>query len=137
MSEGLLLDTCAAIWLANGVELSPESVAEIEDAARRDNVFLSPVTAWEVALLSQKGRIAMTMAPPEWYRRMLALPGVSETDLTAEVMIDSVDLPEGLHKDPADRMLIATARRSNFTIVTRDRAILGYAAKGFLHAMAC
>ncbi len=133
----LLLDTCAIIWLMNGVELDQDAVSLIDNAAKAEQVFVSPVTAWEIALLSRKGKIATTMAAIEWYERVVDLPGIQELPLNASIMTASVELPGVLHRDPADRMLIASARSNDLTLVTRDQAILAYAEKGFVKALAC
>lgn len=133
----LLLDTCAIIWLMNGVELDEDAVFLIDNAAKAGQVFVSPVTAWEIALLSRKGKIATTMAAIEWYERVVDLPGIQELPLNASIMTASVELPGVSHRDPADRMLIATARSNDLTLVTRDQAILAYAEKGFVKALAC
>ena len=137
MHESLILDTCAVIWLMNGVELSDETVAAINKAAQTNQLFVSPVTAWEIALLARKGKIAMTMSALDWYQRVISMPGVHELDLNASVMVGSVELPGTLHKDPADRMLIATARSCNLSLVTRDEAILAYGQQGYVKTLAC
>lgn len=136
-SPALLLDTCAVIWLMNGVELGEGAVTLIDAAAREEKIFLSPVTAWEIALLSARGKIASTMTALAWYRRVIDLPGIQELPLNASIMTASVELPGTLHKDPADRMLIASARSNDLVLVTRDEAILSYAQKGFVRASAC
>jgi PIN domain nuclease of toxin-antitoxin system len=112
----------------------------IHDAAMSDGIFVSPVSAWEVGLLSRPGRpntIRFLPDPKSWFARALAAPGVKEALLTPDIAIDSSHLPSALHGDPADRLLIATARHLGVPIVTRDRHITAYAASGYLQAIAC
>ena len=134
----LLLDTCAALWLA--------ADAPLTDAAR-DAVFraleagiaiqVSPVTAWEIGLMARKGRFRSSLSPQRWFERLCALPGVAVCALDANILLASSFLPGELHGDPADRMMAATAREHGFTLVTRDRALLDYADQGHLAAISC
>lgn len=137
-TSDLLLDTCAAIWLAQGAYLEPTALESMRQAAEdRRPLRLSLITAWELGLLAKSGKAAMAAAPATVFQAFLSLPGVQQQSLTAEILIDSSLLPGGIHGDPADRIIIATARTLDLTIVTRDRHILDYAAKGHVRAMAC
>ena len=137
MADRLLLDTCAAVWLMAGEELSAEMVERIDQAARDRGLYVSPVTAWEIAMLVKKERLILTSRPQDWYEQLCSLPGVTEHPVNARVFTESVDLPGELHKDPADRLFIATARLGNLVLVTRDRKILGYSEQGHVRALAC
>ncbi len=88
-------------------------------------------------MLAKSGRAAMAQTPAAIFRAFLRLPGVVLEDLTADILIDSSLLPTPIHGDPADRIIIATARALDLTIVTRDRLILDYAADGHVRALAC
>ena len=133
-----LLDTCAAIWLMNGDPLQDPAAAELPQALERnERLVVSPITAWEIASLSAKNRIQMTLSPEAWFRKLCGLPGVSLADLPPSVLIASTTLPGEPPADPADRILIATAREYDYTLVTRDRQILDYALSGHVRAMAC
>ena len=134
----LLLDTCAAIWIAQGAYLEPDALAAIDEAGEeRRPIRLSLITAWELGLLAKSGRAAMALSPSAIFRAFLQLPGIVQQDLTADILIDSSLLPTPIHGDPADRIIIATARALDLTIVTRDRLILDYAAHGHVRALAC
>lgn len=109
----------------------------IERAAGNAGVFLSPVTAWEAALLVAKGRIRLPQAPLAWFEEILQRPGIRLAPLDASVAVDSASLPGLTHGDPADRFLIATARRYDLSLVTRDRKILAYAETGALNVLRC
>jgi PIN domain nuclease of toxin-antitoxin system len=134
----LLLDTCAAIWMTQGAHLESDALAAIDRSGEEGRpIRLSLITAWELGLLAKSGRAAMTQSPSAIFRAFLQLPGIVQQDLTADILIDSSLLPTPIHGDPADRIIIATARALDLTIVTRDRLILDYAAHGHVRALAC
>ena len=138
MSSGFLLDTCFVIWMSQQEELAPTSLQALaESRLRKIPVFLSSATAWELAMLLSKGRIRETREAEDWYRDFMRDGGFSEQDVTSAIFIASCFLPQPIHKDPIDRILIATARTHDLTIVTRDRAILTYGAAGHVKVLAC
>lgn len=100
-------------------------------------VYLSPFSAWELGMLASKGQFASTVPPRIGFANLLALPGVKLASLTPDILISANDLPWKVHADPADRIIIATAREYGLRIVTRDRKILDYADKGHVMALAC
>jgi PIN domain nuclease of toxin-antitoxin system len=128
LPEAVLLDTCAVIWLANGDPMAPEALAAIEHAARHGGVFVSPVSAWEVGMLSRPkpGREPVVKFLPDaqtWFARVMAAPGVKEARLTARIAITASYLPGEFHRNPGDRLIVATAREMGVPVVTRDRAM--------------
>lgn len=139
MSGPLLLDTCAALWTStSGPELSADAVAAILRAdAEGQPVNLSPITAWEVGQLVARGRYALSVDPAIWFAGLLE-SGLTLAPLTAEILVGASFLPmsQGL-RDPADRILASTARSLKWTLVTRDRPLLEYAAAGHIKALAC
>lgn len=108
----------------------------IESAASRGAVLIPAISIWEVAMLVGKGRLALSMPIGEWCRQALALPGFSLAHLTPDVAIESCQLPGGLHHDPADRMIAATARVLGATVVTRDEKLLAYGTAGHIVTVA-
>ena len=138
MSSACLLDTCAAIWISKREPLAPDAMAYLARCqARAVPSFVSSVTAWEIVLLMSKGRMRETMTPDRWYEDLMSEGRFSEQPVTTDIFIASCFLPEPLHKDPFDRILIATAREHDLTIITRDRAILAYGAAGHVKTLAC
>ena len=119
----LLLDTCALLWLASG---SPN----ISKEARRriDNsfvVYVSPISLWEIARKVQKGKLQLPLEPAEWFTRVREQHNLTLLPLSEAVMFKAVTLPE-IHKDPADRFIIATALLNNLDVVTTDHNFPDY-----------
>jgi len=134
----VLLDTCAAIWLTNGEPMSRGSREAIR-AAGADNagVFVSPISAWELATLVARNRIHLAMAPAAWFDALLRLPGVRLAPMPPTVLIDSVSLPGSPPKDPADRIIAATARAYGYAVITRDGELTDYAKAGHIQLIVC
>ncbi|MGK7868815.1 type II toxin-antitoxin system VapC family toxin [Falsiroseomonas sp. E2-1-a20] len=139
--DGVLLDTCAVIWLATGAAMAPEALDAIQQAGRGTGIFVSPVSAWEVGLLARprpnRQALAFLPDPKTWFARVMAGPGIREAPLTPGAAVDSSWLPGDLHGDPGDRLIIATARDRGLPVVTRDAAILAYGRSGHLATIAC
>lgn len=140
-SLALLLDTHAAIWLAEG-QLSDVVFARVVAAGLADGVFVSPVSAWEVGLLARpraNGRPAVVFNPdPQtWFATLLSQVIIKQAPLTPKIAIDSSFLPGAFHGDPADRLLVATARNLNVPLLTRDQKILAYSAAGHVQTVCC
>jgi len=140
LPPAVLLDTCAVIWLAIRAPMEEGALARITHAATAGGVFVSPISAWEIGLLSRaksSRAVAFLPDPTTWFTRVMAAPGVRPAPFTAEIAIAASHLPEPLHGDPADRLLIATARHISMPIITRDSRILEYAGAGRVAAIAC
>lgn len=138
MSRSILLDTCAALWIADGARLEPEAVQALnESAAQRVSVMISPITALEVGRLVSRGRYPTTMTVKGWFDSLVVPPYSALVELTSDVLIDSSFMPGTPPNDPADRIIIATARAHGYRIMTRDRKILDYADQGHVQAIAC
>jgi PIN domain nuclease of toxin-antitoxin system len=129
----LLLDTCAVLWLAIGEELTPQA----RDALASRNLRVSPISAWEIANLVRKSRLAITLPVKSWFRQTIGQIDAQMPQLTVDILSDSCDLPGFPPHDPADRIIIATAREADMTIVTRDRQILEYSRAGYVRALVC
>jgi PIN domain nuclease of toxin-antitoxin system len=138
MTNELLLDTCAIIWFSQQAKMLPDAVAAIDAAAdRRQPIWISLITAWELGLLEKRGRTPMARPPAAVFDAFLKMPGLGLQPLTSSILIGSSFLPGVLHGDPADRIIIATARALDLTIVTRDRLILDYGQAGHVRVLAC
>ena len=134
----ILLDTCAAMFMVADEPITDAARATINDAAASGApLYVSPITAWEVGMMAGKGRFRSSMTPERWFEGLRTLPGIILCALTAEILMQSWSLPGRLNKDPADRIIAATAREHGFTVVTRDRALLAYGEEGHIRAVAC
>jgi PIN domain nuclease of toxin-antitoxin system len=138
VTHRLLLDTCAIIWIALNEPIKPEARIALKAAAAVDEkVRVSLISAWELGLLSARGRLAAARSPISIFGEVIATAGVKVEALSPELLIESSFLPGSPHGDPADRILIATARAFDLTLVTRDQLILDYAMLGHVRALAC
>lgn len=132
----ILLDTHAFVWTVGGDRrLGPRARAAIGEAASGDGVLVSAITPWEVALLVGKGRLRLGREVGAWLEAALALPGMVLAPIEPAIAVDSTRLPGDFHADPADRLIVATSRHRGVPLLTADRAILSYAANGYLHAL--
>jgi len=120
----LLFDTHAFVWLASTPkELSPAAKRAIQGHA--DRLYLSSISALEIAILVKRERLTLPMAPAEFVDRALRQHGIHEIPVDRHVAIASTALPD-LHNDPFDRIIVATARLNGLAIVSRDRLIRSY-----------
>ncbi|MDE2571396.1 MAG: type II toxin-antitoxin system VapC family toxin [bacterium] len=135
----LLLDTYAAIWAATAdPSLRRGARKAIADAARGGSLYLSPITAWEIATLVRRGRLELTVSPRAFVDRLFGRPGVVEAPIDREIALLAGSLPGDFRGDPADRLIVATAIVRGCRVVTRDERILAYAKRtGALPALAC
>jgi PIN domain nuclease of toxin-antitoxin system len=135
----VLLDTCAIIWMIDEQPMTKRALQAIRQAARQHSVLVSPISAWEVGLLATKNRHPFTFrpSPAAWFTNLLAKAGIRMVQLEPRAAIEAAFLPGNLQRDPADRLLIATARALDVPIVTRDERILAYAGQGHVQVIAC
>ena len=134
----LLLDTHVWLWLMEGDVALQRSAAlvPIEQAALDGRLRVSAISVWEVGMLEAKGRIVLPLDVMHWVECALALPGVCLLPLTPAIAVHSARLPGDFDGDPADRVLVASARQQNALLVTRDAAILAYGAAGLVKTLA-
>lgn len=136
--QPLLLDTCALIWIVEDEPIAPEAV-ELLSAANDAGaiIYVSPISAWEVGLLAARERLKLLITPQRWFRRVLETPGVRLAPMPPDLLIDSSFLPGTPPRDPADRIIVATARDHGCTLITRDRALLDYGDQGHVRVLEC
>ena len=134
----VLFDTCAVVWVANGEVLREPAASELPIAlGHGGRLFVSPMTAWEVAMLVAKGKIALSISPSIWFERFCEQPGVVLAELPPSVLVAAASLPGAPPADPVDRILAATAREFGYLLVTRDKQLLEYGAAGHIGVMGC
>ena len=121
----VLLDTHALIWVVEGSKRLGRRVSRLADEALvSDQLGVSSISFWEMAMLVSRGRIAVDPSVDQWRLRVLGL-GVQEIPLTGDIGIAAVRLTD-LHGDPADRIIVATSVAASATLVTADDRILGW-----------
>ncbi len=132
----LLLDTHVLVWLMFGdPKLGSRAREAIHRACREDRALVSVITPWEVGVLANKKKIDLYQDVMNWVSSALSVPGFRLAPMSAEIAVASTRLPWEMHPDPADRILVATARSLNATLVTADDALLDYAAKRHFRAL--
>jgi PIN domain nuclease of toxin-antitoxin system len=143
---GLLLDTHALYWLVSGEEpLSDNALLEIGIAQAAGHLFISPISAWELAVAAQKPRAAGRPnlgadSVDRWFRQAVKETTARIVPIQQKIALEaaSVVIATG-HKDPGDCYVMATARVRHISLVTRDAAMLAIAMDnpGYLHVLAC
>jgi PIN domain nuclease of toxin-antitoxin system len=133
----ILLDTHVAILSSEG--LVPKKVGFlIDEAARRGELLLSPISAWEIGMLSRKGRVSVPAPLEHYVRTLYSRPGIITAILTPAIAAASTLLPDGAGNDPADRLLIATAAAYGARLATSDWRIQRFAqTTGEIECLAC
>lgn len=135
MNRGLLLDTHIWLWFAiSDPRLKPPARKAIDQAVYSGGLHLSIMSIWEISLLESKGRIRLGMSIDDWIDRALALPGLRVLPLVPALIFDAHRLPASFHSDAVDRLLVATARHHDLTLITEDRKILDYGRQRYLRA---
>ena len=123
----IVLDTHVWIWWINGSsELSRNAQKQILNAKSKNGIFISSISTWEVALLVKNGRLMLSIPLIDWILKCEQLPFIRFVPVDNRIAEQSVSLPDNFHKDPADRIIIATARHLNMTLITSDEKILQY-----------
>jgi PIN domain nuclease of toxin-antitoxin system len=126
--EVIVLDTHALIWWANGDLdlLSADAAKAIGAEQRSGKIIVSSITAWEIAMLVSHGRLSLTMDVAAWLAVVEEIEAVAFAAVDNEIGVKAVELPGEFHKDPADRIIVATARKLGAPVITADEKIRGY-----------
>lgn len=123
----IILDTHVWVWWAsNPKRLSPSAKKIIGRSMENNEIFISAISVWEVALLADKDRLRLTLEVNDWIARSERLPFVTFIPIDNAITLKSVFLPGDFHSDPADRIIVATAITSGAPLVTKDERILSY-----------
>ncbi|MDB5551252.1 MAG: PilT protein [Rhizobium sp.] len=131
----IVLDTHVLVWtVENNARLGITTRTLIDAETQNGRILVSAISLWEVAMLVEKDRLALGQDVRNWVENVLDLSGVELAHLLPSISLDCVRLPGRFHADPADRMITATARYHQATLVTADRQILDYAAQGHVIA---
>lgn len=126
MQVKYLLDTHVWYWLMETPEKIPGAVRKIIGQKTSIPFGVSAISLWEIAKLEEKGKINFNIPLQRWMREALDPGFMKRLELDEQVAAESTRLPEEFHRDPADQMIVATARVHNLTLITADRKILSY-----------
>jgi len=133
----LLLDTHLLVWMVESHRRLSENMKELlRKGSREDLLVVSAITPWEIALLVSKKRLQLDSDVQDWIDRALALPGIRLQPLVPAIAVASTRLPWEMNPDPADRILVATARHIGATLLTADEQLLRYGAQGNFRCLA-
>ena len=122
----IVLDTHTWIWWVHDPIQLTEAQIETITSNETDLIGISAISCWEVAKLVEVKRLELPLPLEAWFQLALSYPGVQILALTPEVAIESTHLPPPFHRDPADQIIVATARLHRCPLVTSDEKILRY-----------
>ncbi len=138
MSAPILFDTGALLWIGNGEPVSDGARTILDETWRAQIApMVSPMSAWELGLLESRGRLSLTSPADRWWARACEMMRLSVCVLSPDILLHASALPGVPPNDPADRIIIATARQLGLILMTRDRMALAYAEAGHIRAVAC
>ena len=122
----ILLDTHIWVWWVDeNAQLSQVHAQLIQDN-ESEGLGVSAISCWEVAKLVERGRLQLACSIEKWMEHAIAHPGIQVLPLTPQIAIESTKLPASFHRDPADQIIVATARAHDLSLLTADRRILDY-----------
>ena len=134
ISEAFLLDTHTWVWVQQGDARGARAATVIEAARAEEGAFVSAISVWELGILEKAGRVVLSHPLEEWLSMAYSVGRLRCVPVSSEIALLTTRLPGDIHRDPADRILAATARLMNLTLLTRDEALLAYARQGYLRA---
>ena len=126
-SKRYLLDTHTWIWWnASPEKLSKTVRSTLECVGEVDQIFLSAISPWELCKLVEKGRLSFSKSLVDWLEEALQIVRLQLVPLTPEISFRSTTLPSPFHDDPADQIIVASARTLDAIVVTKDKLLLNY-----------
>ncbi|MEW6666600.1 MAG: type II toxin-antitoxin system VapC family toxin [Thermodesulfobacteriota bacterium] len=122
----IVLDTHIWVWWVHGDERLTKVQVQTISANENDAIGISAISCWEIAKLVEYGRLDLPCSLDEWFEQAIAYPGIQLFPLTPRIAIESTRLPGEFHSDPADQIIVATARVYSCSLLTSDERILEY-----------
>lgn len=123
----IILDTHVLLWFISDFDkLSKKAAQKINSEIKEGAVFVSSISIWEICLLIKKDRLKLKMDFDVWLMEVESLPFVQFVSVDNQIAAKSVNLPGNFHSDPADRIIVATARKLGLTVITADEKIRKY-----------
>ena len=132
----ILLDTHILLWIAeDDPRIGAALRSTLNEAALHHELFLSPISVWEIALKNSRGRLHLHRPLRLWVRQTMQRANLQLAPITADIACECAELPTVFHGDPADRLIVATARVENMQLVTADTTLLALAEQGYFQAI--
>ena len=122
----VLLDTHVWWWCLTEVQNLSEAALASIGRAKTDERCIASISIWELAMMAARKKIELRIPAPQWLSRAIGETGIRVIELSPDVAVDACNLPGDFHKDPTDRIIVATARVHNLTLLTKDQKILDY-----------
>lgn len=122
----IVIDTHVLIWWVHDIKHLTRSQIEIIKANETKNIGVSAISCWEMAKLVEYKRLELPCSLKDWFEQAFRYPGIHLLELTPEIAIESTQLPGEFHRDPADQIVVATARVNNCPLVTSDSKLIQY-----------
>ena len=122
----ILLDTHTWIWSHSATWLLSDNVKKLIKKTQTDHRAIASISIWEFAMMVTRGRINVKIDPKLWLNNAISNSGLKVIELTPEIALESCNLPGDFHTDPADQIIVATARTYNLTLLTKDKKIMEY-----------
>jgi PIN domain nuclease of toxin-antitoxin system len=123
----IVLDTHVLVWWVTGdPQVSHAARTAIESAKEPGQILVSTISALEIAMLVDRGRLALAMDVDDWFNTVKAIEQIHFVPVDVELATKSVSLPGEFHKDPSDRIIVATARKFAMPLITKDEKIRNY-----------
>lgn len=124
----IVLDTHVLVWWVSGDPALSKVASEVIAQEQSDGeIIISSISAWEIAMLVERNKLLLSMDVDSWLATVAQIDGVRFVSVDISIATKSVQLPGVFHKDPADRMIVATARKLAAPLVTKDEKIRAYA----------
>jgi PIN domain nuclease of toxin-antitoxin system len=114
------------VWWVHGDPSLPDSVRASLEASEETGIAVSAISCWEVAKLVERGRLTLPCPVLDWLQQALSYPGIRLIELTPRICAESTSLPGEFHRDPADQIIVATARVLDAPLLTVDGRLLQY-----------
>jgi len=122
----LLFDTHIWWWVINEPERLSRGAYELISETPNDQRAIASISIWEFAMMVTRGRIRLRISPAEWLDHATYRTMITVLNLTPRIALDACNLPGKFHRDPADRIIVATARIHQMKLITKDQKIIDY-----------
>lgn len=124
----IAIDTHVLVWLATGTRqmISKKAMKRITEELDRGEIWVSAISAWEIAMLVERERLILSLDVETWLGKVSEIDAIRFQPVNNKIAIESVRLPGEFHKDPADRIIVATARTMGLVLITADEKIQAY-----------